>query len=340
MKSTVYMALLLALGGCDELAGWQLGPGQTVRAGPCDGYRTEALLVLDAVTWAGCGADPGLYSATSLSAGFSAVPGLESMHVFDLQAGPDGRLWITGDEVSSTELLYALDTVSGQIEPLLNYDGASMRLSAGHNIAWTSDGTTYVDSLTGNYLAASDDHGESWTEHYLDGHQIMDMVVHDDAIWAVGSTIAQPPTVWSRQDGGMLKATELRVGWSGALEAVEVAASGRVVAGGVDEALDSTALITCVEACDQPDSWRSVDVAALGLTDGGKVWALHFDGDDGVAVGERYPQSRGGFVLTTSDGGASWRLQDGEHAILTAAFVRPDGSWVVAGGDTFLAEGG
>lgn len=328
------MALALTLStACVFTEGTDTDPGSTntgswtTVSGPCEGYRTETIFVDGDTHHVGCGSDLGLFTSSSSTGAFSSMSGLEDFHVYEIAESPDGALWAAGDAYGDETLIYELG--SG-LTSVLEYDGASMRFSAAENLV-VHDGVVYTDSLTGNYWAHSADDGESWTEEYLSSYQIMDLHSGDGELYAVGSTISQPPTVFHFADGDW-SAIELDAP-DGALEGLTWTGE-RWVAVGVDEGTELAAMFTCSSGCTDAGAWSPVDITAQDDTVA-KLWSVHAAGDHVIAVGERYPQSLGGAVLISDDAGATWTVADVEAGLLTVAWSYGDGTYTAAGEDTW-----
>ena len=327
----------------------------TASVGPCEGYRTEALLLdQEGTIWAGCGSDPGLFKLTAGATAFASVAGYEDYLIYDLEQA-DGLLYVGGGLWEGKDILKTYDPATGVSETSLKFSGAApfMRMSKIQNVALATDGDIMVDSLNGNYIGWF--HGAEWTEGYYwnegalqgndKGYQMSQLIAYGDRFYACGSVINQPPTVF-------LPSTEPEATYhfkpvelagpdrDGALEGLAVLGEDHMVAVGVNETTNHGVIFTCTKDCTEAASWVELDVEDdLGVEGGAKLWAVTFDatGTLGLAVGDLFPGNTGGYVLITSDGGLTWQRAAGTFNTLSAVLSLGNGEFLVAGGDHELA---
>ena len=344
----VRMSLVLMLSLSVACVDGEPGENLQVQETSCLGYQTEAMLVDDAGgMWIGCGSDEGLfYAADPFVDEFYEVDGFENYLVYDLEQGVDGKIYVAGGYWEGAPILVSLD--GDTITELLHYDSQAMPMGKSQNVALADDQKIMVDSLTGGNIGYFD--GNSWTEAYYwnegalsgdeEGYQMSELVSLGSAFFAVGSVIASPPAVFfpSEKEGATyhFEVVELTDDSRyGALEAVAVLGEDHLIAGGADNSYHDTTLWSCTAQCRDAQSWQEQSFDF----DAGKYTTIHFDDDGmhGIAVGELDPQSAGGFVLLTADGGASWTRVAGEYPGLTAAWAFDDGSYAIASGGGYFA---
>ena len=340
----------------DQGAG-QEGVGTTVSetlAGPCQGYRTEVLFVDQAQTlWVGCGSDPGLFRKTG-SQEFESVDAFENYLVYDIDQNAAGDVLVAGGEFGGKTILTSVSSSGGEVEALLEFSGSApfMRIGKAENIAIAGD-RMMVDSLTGNYIGYFD--GTDWTEAYYwneeslegtdTGYQMSQVVASQSTFYATGSVINQPPYVFiSSQLPDAIYHFEVvqlaQDNRDGATESLAVLDSGTIFAVGVDETPNLGTFFRCVGTCREPENWEELDIMEMtGLETAGKLWAIHFDpsGVHGIAVGDQIPQTYGGYALVTHDSGATWSAVTDDLEGLSAAWSYGDGTFLVAGGNEFMA---
>lgn len=317
--------------------------------GPCSGYRTETLIfAADGSAWAGCGADVGGYYA-SMPGMWESVPAFDSFHLYDAQLGGDGLLYATGDDTATTTVAYRGDPAQGAgIGPdvLHVYDGTIDGIALAGGIVRRPDGLVHIDSQNGNSYAVSTDDGESFDSLYFYNYQRMDIDLGSDGqIYASGATISQPPTIFFPTADGMSWLPVELPGYQGELFGIEAIDADHLVAVGVDEPSHAGLMVRCLDGnCTQASSWTQDDLTSSSLIGApsyaGRLWAVHFDstGTFGMAVGEKYPQTLGGYALYTKDGGRTWaEAENPGFPILTEVWSFGDGTFAVAGGGSYMA---
>lgn len=337
-------------------SGWAYG------AHPCDS-RTDALWFDDTSTgFLGCGqattgdgfwttSDGGMTWAEVSS---NPIAWFNSFRVNDIFRDPN------------TGLLHAAGTGGGL---------GVVALDAGNNLVevWTpgatidtsftagtfrtdSTGFAVVESLTGSSSMSRADGsvaptawdivGTSWSTDGL-SHQILDLEVHDDQFYGVGSTIGESPYIFvpttAPVAGFAMDALEMSsgaFGWYGELWAIDVDAGG-VVAGGVDQAGDAGHIFSFVFPGDPvTGTWYDFNLATLWPSDSTWIRGVCREGDHVVAVGE-FSSKSDGIVLESHDGGASFTdVTPTEFAVPTLwdCWVHPDGSFVVSGASFYVAK--
>ncbi len=306
----------------------------TVSAHPCVGNRTDALWCDDDQTcFAGCGTTTtgfGLFATTDGGATWSApatTPGgfFDTGRVNDIWRGATGSLFISGEFPNSTAVV-AMDA-AGMISEVYtrgNMVGNSFTVG---NFRRASNGYAIAESLNGSgVLTREMDGGDptaSWTSarFWADGDaddtafgvQILDMAVFNDQFWAVGSTISQPPIVFTPKwvagdfDFGIVPLVSGLAAFDGEMWGIDVNADG-VVVGGVNQGRDVGMIFTLTSGDDETDAtaWKSFDVSTLFA--GAKTWVTDVcRAPNNVVYATGRESAQGwGFVLRSADGGTTF----------------------------------
>jgi len=319
------------------------------------------LLVEGDTMWVGCGTNQtgyGLHGSTDGGATWQVVqtePRLGQFRVSAIARGDDGLLYVAGINAGNGAMVAALDTSVAlpTVTPVLragNVVGTSFHVGS---LALLSEGRILAESLTGlgalyRRDASIGASATMWEDHYYwanggmpPGYQMQDLVVHDDALYGCGATIAQPPYVFlpPRDDAAppwALEVVELPHGGTGEMWGV-AANDDRVVVVGVDQDADVGKIY--VSGTDPYDAaaYAQTDLPAIvGEGDLG-TWArgVCMQGDRIAVVGERQPlASDTGLVVLSVDGGASFvditPTDDVTESVSKCAFT-PEGALVVAG---------
>lgn len=364
MRGAVLFLPLFFL-GCDEDApsdtasegdtdptedGWALG------SHPCDS-RTDDLWFDDADEgYLGCGqATTGHGLWRTLDGGITwetlatgALGSLSAFRVNDIHRDPtSGTLYLAGTSEGPGVVALEDDALIDVWTPGKTVDDA---FTAG-SFRVTSTGFAVVESLTGTGLMTRPDAdtapdgwtavGTSWSTDDQ-SHQILDLDQHDDAFYAVGSTISEPLLVFLPSGAPRFELTPraLHASARGELWAIDVDHGG-IVAGGVDQ-LASTGHVFTFSFPGDPlvDDWRDFDLSTLWPDDATWVRGVCRNGQRVVAVGA-FSKRKAGFVLESTDGGASFHdVTPGEPVDvppLWDCWVHADGKLVVTGEGGFSA---
>lgn len=321
----------------------------SIVSGPCAGYRTETLAFADdGSVFAGCGADVGGSFAAEPGM-WQTLPVLSSFHLYDAQIGDDGQLYVAGDDTASLAIAYRGDASDGAAfspELLHIYDGTIDGIPLAGGIVRTPSGVVHIDGQNGNAYAVSKNDGDSFASLYFYNYQRMDVDLGNDGkLYASGATISQPPTIFFPTADESSWTTLSLPGYIGELFGIEAIDADHLVAVGVDEPSHHGLLVRCLDGnCTQSSGWTQDDLTASPLVgapaDAGRLWAVHFDpsGTFGIAVGEKYPQSLGGYAIYTTDGGRTWdQAENPGFPMLTECWSFGDGRFAVAGGGGFMA---
>lgn len=346
----------------------------SVTSHPCAGNRTDALFCDDGVTcFVGCGTttsgDTGFF-ATSDGGATWAAPTTTPEGFFDtarvnsIWRGAGSNLFVGGSLRNDAAVVEVSDT--GEVSEVFTRGttvdfsftvGTFRRAETGFAIAESSTGVDLVYREED-----SDDPEESWStgrgfwddgdaDDVPDGVQILDMEVYDGEFWAVGSTINQPPFVftpkWTAGDFDF-NIVQLATGigeFTGELWGIDVNSEG-VVVGGVDQNRDVGMIYSLDTGSDETDAsaWTAFDVSTI--FDGASTWitdVCRASNDVIYATGRESAQSWG-FVLRSTDGGTTFEditPYDGDGASLFKDVSRChafDALLHVAGADGLFAS--
>ncbi len=314
---------------------------------PCLAGRTDALHHAGGDTfYVGCGTGAegrGLWVTDDGGARWREVDGLGTWRVSDIDAGPDGRLFVAGIDTESRDAVALVEPATGAVEPVFTRgQRVDTSFHVGH-FARLPSGEAVAESLTGGGLVhrASDEAEwtplSPWSSDGM-GHQILDLEAGADGFYAVGSTISEPPTVFVPEPGdGALFRPVLPLGERihGELWGIGRGAN-TWVAVGVDQRGDEALLLVAADAeAGEAEGWQR---ASLDHIFDGSSWLRGAcgRGADLIAVGERQPLRRGtGVVLRSTDGGANWLeiTPEGSPESWSRCVLTDDGRLAVAGAD-------
>ncbi len=319
--------------------------GWVVRAHPCQGGRTDALLYVGGDTfYVGCGSGAegrGLWRSDDAGSTWGAVEGFGTWRVSDLSRAPAGDLFVAGIDTASRVAVARYAPEDGAVDTIwMRTDQVDESFHVGH-FARLADGRAVAESLTGGGLVAraADDAPwapvRPWSSDGV-GHQILDLAASEDAFFAVGSTIIEPPTIFvpATSEAALFDPVRPLEDVRGELWALALTDDG-LLAVGVDQDADRALLLQSGPEPGDAAGWRAVDVTPLIE---GKSWlrGACAAGSDRVAVGERQPLGRGtGRVLRSADAGATW-FDDSPAADAgswSRCVITDDGRLVVAGAD-------
>lgn len=328
---------------------------------PCVGYRTDTLWVDDADTfWVGCGTTAngyGLYLSTDGGRTWDTpntdVPGFfQSMRVNSISRSADGLLYVGG--IHGAEQVLALDTTTDPMVVSEVFTSTSQVWNTFQVGAFrrNSAGLAVAESLNGTGLAfrSSDDapfeDGEDWSGG--GSYQILDLALHDDAFYGVGSTISQPPYVYLPPPGGQVPGEPFRMSaiqmvaglgeFAGELWGLDVDDHG-VVAAGVNQDRDVGYLFVSDADPWDIDAWRSLDVSTVVGDDPTWMRGVCRSGATIIALGE-WSRDSTGLVLRSDDDGATFVDVTPSDLTFVPAVHRceilADGTVIIVGGEGFV----
>ncbi len=361
MRAFVAALACLTLSGCpldddplggDTDAGLPAAGPWTLRPHPCPARTSEALFpAADGTIYVGCGTGAdgkGLWRTTNEGVTWAPIGGFEAWRVNDIDPAPDGGLYLACIHTTSRDVVVHR-APDGTITPLHTRTvQVNESFHVGH-FARTDAGEAIAESLTGGALVYRAQDGvlfrgrDIWSSDGL-GHQILGLTTDGERFYAVGSTIAEPPTVFlppigaDRSDSLFTPVRPLGEAISGELWALAVDGE-RLVAVGVDQDADRGLVLVGRTDAFNAEAWAAPDVA--GQVSGASWFrGVCLRGDRIVAVGERQPWRRGGgLVFESTDGGDTWTniAPDADAPAWHRCAILDDGRLLVAGADGAFA---
>lgn len=294
---------------------------------PCTGNRTDTMWFDDRDTvWVGCGTTTvgtGIFlsedGGRTWRAPATAPAGyFDAFRASSISRSADGLLYVAGIDTLGAERVVSLAD-DGTVGSVFAAGGQVWNTFHVGTFRRNSQGVAVAESLTGTSLVARFDDDAPFADGYgwwgsTGSYQILDLVLHDDVFYAVGSTITQPPFVFlpppEGQDpavGFTLVPIQLVSGigyFEGELWGLDVDDAGLVTAG-VDQDRDVGVVFWSQADPWDLDAWGMLDVSSLVPSEPTWMRGACRGGDTLVAVGE-YSQRGDGLVLRSDDGGLSW----------------------------------
>jgi hypothetical protein len=337
----------------------------TVHGHACPGVnRTDALHRDDDGTlWVGCGTAAtgyGLFYSEDGGPSWTeaTVSPTEKLHQFrvnSISRGHDGDLYVAGINPNNSDMVLRLDTSEEPFpaEPVLiagNQVGTSFHVGTYREL---SDGRALAESLMGTDMlyrpdATTGSDATTWVDTYgwYNGGatQILDLVVHDDQFYGVGSTIAEPQRLFLPPTSPTAEPYEfvtLTMPNTGELWGVAVD-DDHVVAVGMNQIENIGRVYVSGDDPYDADGYTAHSLHDLiGAEATVVTWArgVCVQGDLIAVVGERQPLSANtGIVVLSQDGGETFTdiTPEGVTATVSKCLFRPDGGLVVAGANGFI----
>lgn len=325
---------------------------------PCFGNRTDTMWFDDRDhVWVGCGSTTegtGLYESQDGGRTWSTITGyFDTFRVSSISRSDDGLLYVAGTDTTGGDRVVAMDD-DYLVTPVFESGGQVWNTFHVGTFRRNGDGLAVAESLTGTGAVARFEDGDRFEDasDWTGGgssYQILDLVLHDDEFYGVGSTISQPPMVFLPPPGGQDAATGFRLAqlqladFDGELWGLDVDDAG-VVAAGVDQDADVGVIFTSGPDPYDLAAWRTTYLGDLFRSDPTWMRGACRNDDVVVAVGE-FSRDGAALVLRSDDAGATW--DD-----VTPHYLHPpsvhrcevfaDGSVVIAGAEgvvlTFTAR--
>lgn len=306
---------------------------------PCIGSRTDTVWVDDdGVVWVGCGTTTdgtGLYRSPDMGGSWAEVSSFSTFRVSHIHRASDDKLYVAGTDTAGSDRVRA---IISETEMELSFESQSQTWNSFHvgSYARTDDGLSVAESLTGSDLAWRDDDGSDWVDGYgwpSDGnsYQVLDMVVHQGEIVGVGSTITQPPSVFTQVEGAGFAMDPISLAdFDGELWTVDSDGSG-LIAGGVDQGTDVGVVFWNDGDPSSAADWQMLEISEFA---DGFSWirGVCRDNDMLVAVGE-YSSQGLGLMLVSEDGGDTWSDKTPAGAPTLSQCMILGSDLVVAGAD-------
>ena len=335
---------------------------------PCNGATAYSIHTHSDELWVGCGLREGLHKSSDDGVTFSDghpsggdTSDSDALYVFDLKTSSTGDLLVCGHlypQESSEPQPLVMRYADSAWETLLIYgnnsaDSGAVYMSNCGQIAEHPNGGLFVMSQTSADMTYSSDSGTSWSkeDRYFEeinltagpqAYQLQRLTSTSRDIFASGYNIAQPPTFFtpSTAEGASwfnLKAKTIDTEVEGEGWAMATPNDGSTwFVGGRNQGAGAFASAFFYRSSDNGTTWTSISMPE----DIDIIRDISFssDGQYGVAVGDKYPQSKGGFVLVTSDSGMTWAaIADALPYDLWSAEVK--GPYWFVGGNGSLHRG-
>ncbi len=323
---------------------------------PCPGSRTASVLFLnDTRGLLGCGENAdgeGLFQTKDGGRTWTEIRDFADLRVLDIREY-NGDVFVAGaDNLGGTrESVWKLDAEMKIASALYTASNQIGSVQQAENIAIGEDGRAIIDSLTGTGVAVRgpgeqnfvevDTLSEMAIDGMARGFQMRRIDFLNNKIYATGSLINDNPRVYlsSKKEGATYHVTKVDLSNKDAemLDLHVFNDSLMVVAGFSQQgtATNRSPLIFRGEG-DLYDAanWSEVDVFGQGIEFAGGIRAISVAGTDILAVGEKFPTSKGGFALFSQDEGKTWTDITPEDKIgpLSEAWLWNDGSAFIAGG--------
>jgi hypothetical protein len=340
--------------GAEAAAGW------TERTHPCPGDGVDAMWwdEDEQTVWIGCGTNTegyGLHRSADRGQTWPPVSyapdGAGNGRVNAISRSADGMLYLAGEQLLGGQLL-RLDTRTSPYQAELVYDaGATIdEVQFGGSFARTSSGFSVLEAINGTQIAARATDDAPWQDAagWAGGrsHQVQHLLVHDDAIYGVGSTMIEAPMVFLPPPAGHDPASGFQQvvvslsPYAQELRTLAIDASGALVAGGVDHGLDSGVLYLSGSDPYDPATWTELLVSdLLGASQPTWIDGVCRHGDTLAAVG-RASTTDTPIALLSTDGGARWEDLTGElrgdSPLYRCQFLDEGQTLAVAGAGGFL----
>ena len=309
---------------------------------PCNGATAYSIHTHDEELWVGCGLREGLHKSSDDGVTFSDghpsggnTSTSDALYVFDMKTSSSGDLLVCGHlypQESSEPQPLVMRYADSNWETLLIYGNNSSNPGAVYmsncgQIEEHPNGGLFVMSQTSADMTYSTDSGANWSkeDRYFEeinltagpqAYQLQRLASTSDGIFASGYNIAQPPTFFtpSTADGASwfnLKANTIDTEVEGEGWAMATPDDGDTwFVGGRNQGAGAFASAFFYRSSDDGVTWTAISLPE----DIDIIRDISFssDGQYGIAVGDKYPESAGGFALITSDSGVTWTAIEDE----------------------------
>ena len=335
---------------------------------PCNGATAYSIHTHGDELWVGCGLREGLHKSSDDGVSFSDghpsggnTSTSDALYVFDMKTSSSGDLLVCGHlypQESSESQPLVMRYADSSWETLLIYGNNSANPGAVYmsncgQIEEHPNGGLFVMSQTSPDMTYSTDSGANWSkeDRYFEeinltagpqAYQLQRLASTSDGIFASGYNIAQPPTFFTPSTAGgaswfNLKANTIDTEVEGEGWAMATPDDGDTwFVGGRNQGAGAFASAFFYRSSDGGAAWTSI-----GLPEDIDIIrdiSFSSDGQYGIAVGDKYPESAGGFALITSDSGATWTaIEDELPYDLWSAEVK--GTYWFVGGNGSLHRG-
>lgn len=367
----MFISILALLGtGCggkNQDTGGSIGPEGTTwteYSHPCIGNRTDAMWFDDANTgFVGCGSTTigyGLYTTTDGGNTWSTVPSvnniLDSMRVGSIQRASNGNLYIGGTGDNNLRIVY-IDG-SGTLKEYYSkpetgaqswqtYQVGTFRLDSNNRAV--SESLTGSDVMYWPNAGSQAVNGYGWwnnTNIEGSGAQILDMEIHDDKFYAVGSTINQPPYFFYEDNMTTeftMQAIKLSgegiADFEGEVWDIAIDNSGSMLLAGLNQGTGVGTLWYSTGDVTNKDNWVLYDISSITPdipSNATRFYGACRYGNLMVAVGD-FSQKSEGILVYSKDSGESWTFAESGTGPLSRCQI-VDGEVFITGADGLFAK--
>ena len=298
---------------------------------PCVGNRTDVMWFDDANTgYVGCGSTTSGYGIFKTSDGgsswASASTLLDSMRVNSIHRADDGNLYVGGTGDNGIRVVY-LDPSDAASEYYIKPDSGAQSWQTFQVGTFRMDGNgrAVSESLTGSDVMYWPSTGAEaisgygwWNETIIGsaGAQILDMEIHNNQFYGVGSTINQPPYFYYENGmtadafgfGAVNLAGEGLSAFEGEVWDIAIDNSGDFLLAGVNEGTDVGVLWYNTGDITTTDGWKMLDITPITPdipNNATRFYGACRSGNLMVAVGD-FSQLSEAIVVMSTDGGTNW----------------------------------
>lgn len=298
---------------------------------PCNGNRTDAMWFDDLNTgYVGCGSTTegyGMYGTVdgglTWRSEFDGTP-LEDVRVDSIHRGSDGVLYMGGTGYGGYRVLTLVDDTLSEFYSAPDAGAQPWETFQVGTFRTDGTGRAISESLTGTDVMYWPDVNDApvngygwWNQTSIGsfGAQILDLEVHGDRFYGVGSTISQPPYFYYEPAGGMgdtfaFEVIQLADTFDGEVWDLAIDADGAMMAAGVDENSDTGILWYTTGDPTQASSWNMYNITPIVPvfpTNSTRFYGACRDGDTMVAIGD-YSQEEEALIVYSLDGGSNWNI--------------------------------
>lgn len=326
---------------------------------PCGGTKTNAMWFDDRNHgYIGCGENAsgtGLFVTEDGGQTWESESLFGGVRVNDVLRTSDGTLYGAGYDAVDGYQAFIIDESGSRRELIGLYHASNSAFNSvgqGENIAVTSDGQIFVDSLTGTqaaYRAAGASEFQE-LETFLDDpssgdtlpkEQVSRVVGYNNRFWAVGSTINNPGTLYyPSATGANYEMSKLELQSStrdGELHDIYLWSETSALVCGFDQSLRYPLIFRLDGDASDLANWTQIDLFDSGIEYQGGAWKMAVRGDTVVMVGQTFPENAG-FVVRSTDRGLTWEeispvdeFGDFGANLMTNVWLFDDGTILAAG---------
>ncbi|HRW55804.1 MAG TPA: hypothetical protein P5081_23275, partial [Phycisphaerae bacterium] len=269
----------------------------------------------------GCGENAsgtGLFVTTDGGVTWNEELLFQQIRVNDVTRTADGTLYATGTDTSGGPEAFMIDESGANRQPIGIYSASNSAFTAvgqGENIAVTSDGQIFIDSLTGTQAAYRNVGEANFTElnFFITGgvsEQVSRVVAFNNRFWAVGSVINQPGKVYYPTPGATdaYEMTKLELQPSnqdGELHDIYLWSETSALVCGFDQSQRFPLIYSLNGDASDINNWTKINLFDSGINYQGGAWKMSVIGDVVVMVGQTFPNNHG-FVVFSADRGLTW----------------------------------